>query len=748
MAYMAEFLILLLMQVTVFSSVTALILIAVKLIFKCRIPPLIGTMMWVVLLARLVCPIFPESSISVYNYIPIGRNIMFSLTYDVGERLEEQLREHDEALAEKKNPYVLQQTAPVSTPMERNSAEVPAELSAAISSGTSASDGIPVNARSSADGNSVTEERVRWIILAVYLLGIAGMLCGHICAYFRARRMALMLSAPCEDAALYAIYRNAAASAGIPDKRLPELRVGMSSMVVGCIRPCIICREGTDEREAGMMFAHELIHYKHHDNRLLLFATVIACFYWYNPLIWLVRAMLREDIELLCDSRTLRECGIVSTDYAMMLCRNSAFSELAYAAAGCSMSASGRHLKNRLRTISLRKRRSFFSRAGSVLLCSGIILLCLTNPIVSQSSEYSVYIDRYAALTGEDERALHFQNGVTVSTYLEQIGNLLTEKTGTDVWRRVGGNLETFKRLCASSDYLSAEVKSEVQKLKTDELLTNKSCALLSDCVVRMLSSNRVLQAEDLPLLPDVITVADMDRLLINLTDREEEAVLSCYNRGVRGADVKIERIYTSAMMELILSRINNEWLKLKVGGFYQKIETERLASYAMSPEMLNVLNTVGEEKEFYILDPSTTEGEEDLLREILRTASAGENENVYYRKDTEDGCDWKTAAFLFYRAGYTYETMLGDYAEIGDNYSQIAVNAVAYPIVRDENTVTLSGTASGGVREALLHTYSLGLLDAEDGVLDSGRRLTRGESLEAAYRLVYSAVELTTDVN
>jgi hypothetical protein len=38
---------------------------------------------------------------------------------------------------------------------------------------------------------------------------------------------------------------------------------------------------------------------------------------------------------------------------------------------------------------------------------------------------------------------------------------------------------------------------------------------------------------------------------------------------------------------------------------------------------------------------------------------------------------------------------------------------------------------------------YSLGILDAEEGVLDAGHRLTRGESLEAAYRLVYSAIPI-----
>ena len=100
---MTEFLILLLMQVTVFSSVTALIIIAIKQIFKCRIPPGIGMVMWVVLLARLICPIFPESRISVYNLIPAGREIMYSLTNDIGD----ELASYEEEKTLEENPYVI-----------------------------------------------------------------------------------------------------------------------------------------------------------------------------------------------------------------------------------------------------------------------------------------------------------------------------------------------------------------------------------------------------------------------------------------------------------------------------------------------------------------------------------------------------------------------------------------------------------------------------------------------------------------
>ena len=737
---MPEFLVLLLMQVTIFSSVTALILIAVKQIFKCRIPPLIGTMMWVVLLARLLCPVFPESSISVYNFIPVGRNIMFTLTYDVGERLEER----EAAFAERENPYVLQ-GLPAEETVHEPVRTVP-EDTGTQSLGEYLTEVI-ADEETDADVYTRYSEQINLAILIVYVTGIAVMLTYHIAAYYRAKRIALLMSSPCEDVSLVTIYRNAAESAGISANRLPELRVGFSSMVIGCVKPCIICREGTDEREAGMMFAHELIHYKHHDNALLLFATLIACLYWYNPLIWIVRAMLREDVELLCDSRTLEECGIVGTDYAMMLCRNSAFSELAYSA-GCHMSASGRHLKTRLRTISFRKRRNLLSRAGSVVLCTVIIMLCLTNPIVSQSSEYTAYIDHYAALTGGDERSMHLQSGVTVSDYLGQIGTLLTEKAGRDVWQQVGGNLEKFKRICEADDAISDAVKQDVRKLKTDEVLTNRSCALITDCMVRLLSGGALVKCDDIPLLPDVITVAEMEALLPNLTESEANAVLSCYNRGVRGADVQFARVYTSAMMELILSRINDDWCRSKMLVFYQKIESEHLTEYVLSEEMRTALESVGTGRDFYILDPNTTQSEENILREILRTAAAGEDENVYYRKEAEDGCPWETAAFLFYRAGYTHEDMFRNYSEIGDSNAEIAVDAVAYPVLRSVADVTLRGTGTAGARGALLNAYALGILDAELGILDMGERLTCGESLAAAYRLVCSALGTDAAVN
>ena len=112
---MPDILVLLLEQVTVFSSVTAAILIAVKKLFKCRIPPRIGMALWIVLLARLVCPVFPESRISVYNYIPASRDLLYAM-----QKTEDPLPAEETPLSD--NPYVLTEM-----PVTPEAEEPPAE---------------------------------------------------------------------------------------------------------------------------------------------------------------------------------------------------------------------------------------------------------------------------------------------------------------------------------------------------------------------------------------------------------------------------------------------------------------------------------------------------------------------------------------------------------------------------------------------------------------------------------------------
>ena len=74
-------------------------------------------------------------------------------------------------------------------------------------------------------------------------------------------------------------------------------------------------------------------------------------------------------------------------------------------------------------------------------------------------------------------------------------------------------------------------------------------------------------------VLPAMISAADMEEIVVHLTHSETEALLRCYNRGVAGADVSFEMFYTEAMMELIRSRICDEWTENKLEGFYYEYD-------------------------------------------------------------------------------------------------------------------------------------------------------------------------------
>jgi|GEM_PF-1291198 len=788
---MPEFLVLLLMQVTIFSSVTALIIIAVKQIFKCRIPPKIGAVLWLVLLVRLICPIFPESEFSIYNLIPAGRTIMYTLQNDIAEELEER----EAVRGSEENPYVL---SPVPEEEENSIAADSSERheDEAITIGAYISEMIDEPSLDYTDLFNKT-------ILLLYGIGIAVSFSVSGLCYTRARRRVIRASVLCEDEDLLRCYRETAAKMHIRPERIPPLRMGYTDMVVGCLNPAVVCRENLDSREAPMVFAHELSHYKYGDNPILLFSTFVTCLFWYNPLIWLVRSILREDLEVLCDQRTLSECGIPRTEYAMMLCRQSAFDVLHTDAirAGCRMSATGRQLKTRLRTISKNGRERYMAKAGSLVLCTVIVMLCLTNPIVSQNDDYAAYIANYAQLTGQNERSMHLEDNVTVSSYLEQLSRILSETGLNDA---IGnGNLERFRRLCAGSGKIGNDLLAELRELRTTEPLTNKNLALISKCAAELLEYDSGHRETASAILPEVITAAEMNMITANLTDAEGEALLDCYNRGVSGAEVAFDYVYTDAMMNLILDRIDDPWIREKFSGFYQRIDLSE-GTGEFSSRLAEIVKGVGKRTSLYVCDPNITRVETEMLQELIGAAEAGVREDVYYLKGYEDLYAFDLAARLIARSGYTADYMLRTYAELGhlrykclteencaslssaemeeilarlspaaadafeDAYDAVTgvthagevggsyetteyllregesvqvlldvLNRVEFTVIRDGDGVAAAGVTEPCLASAAVEMYTLGLIDASDGVIEMTERLSCGQSLCAAYRFV-----------
>lgn len=783
---MIDFLVLLLMQVTIFSSITALIIIAIKQIFKCRIPPRIGMIMWIILLARLICPIFPESRVSIYNLFPVGREIMYSLTNDIADEID--LKNEEKAQSE--NPYVVVSRSPEENSESQSTAKSGNAPDTPLTIGEYIVNEVGEDADNKADILNIS-------LLIVYIGGISVSVGLNAYIYRKAKRKALSESELCTDERLLSVYYDTACKIGIKASLIPPLRCGRTSMLVGCISPVVICRGDMDEKEAAIVFAHELSHYKYGDNPILMISTFGTCLFWYNPLIWIVRKMLREDVEVLCDSRTIGYFNISSSVYALMICKYSIPSDVP-AEAGCHMSASGRSLKNRLRTISHNKNKKFLPKIASGLLCVVVIAVCLTNPIISQNSDYSEYIENFAAVSGVDERYLYLSSNTTVSLYLNNLCTLLEKKCAPEYRVKIGnGSLEKFKRIVSGLDYIDDSVASEVQRLITDEILTEKSCALINNCVVSILTEGNHTE-DKLAVLPEYITVEDMNAVLSNLTKAEGDAVLTWYNKGVNGAEVEFDKYYTKAMMELITSRINDEWSRIKLNGFYSEITYDVIITGYYSSDLEEVSKLIKDKSSLYVLDPNITSVEEATLRQIIGAAVAGEREDVYYLKDCEDGCSAEIAELLFLRGGYDAESMLDGYAEVGETaykylstdnlnvmsgveianiekrlsqsveqyfepvynedgtyagYSNVvntdelvnvfaALNKVVFVEVR-EGEPEIDGIVTEGVRNSIYSVYKYGLIDAENNIVNPTDKVTSGQSIYYAYKLVASMTNL-----
>ena len=717
---MSGFFVLLLEQVTIFSSVTAAILIAVRLLFKCRIPPRIGMALWTVLLARLLCPVFPESPVSVYNFIPAGRDLMYAIREDVTD----EMRTRTETREAAENPYVLAKEpdggAEEADPEAPARADRPLELGAYFAEGGDASLGA---------------DAVNMRILAVWLGGIVLTLGVSLAVYERAKRRALAFTEPCADERFLALYRGIGARLGIPAKRLPPLLCGPAPMLVGCLKPAVIFRDDVSEREAAIVLSHELTHFRYADNPLLVFSTFVNCLFWYNPLIWAVRRMLREDIEVLCDTRTLESCGIPGTEYAMMLCRGCAFDTLT-AEAGCHMSLRGRQLKTRLTSISHRKHRRFLPRIASWSLCAAIIAVCLTNPIISQNTGYTDVIEHYASLTGADARSLNLSGSVTVSDHLAALSTLFSEIGAEDARAAIGGgSLELFRRQAARR--VSDELWRELSRYKADEVLTVRSLSVIDTCAAALFCDIREPDGE--PPLPRALSVGTMERITAGLGEHSASRLLSAYNRGVKGADVQFDAVYTSGMMELILSRIGNEWAREKFAGFYQKIDLTAENRGAFSESLSSALGSLRDVKSVYVRDPGITRVEETTLAGILGAARAGQREDVYYLKETEDTVSYETVRALLARSGFTAADAIADAARTGELFPAADTGDYILAEVREsalDAGVVIDGTRNPAIYGAADLVWRIGLIDAdEDGGIRLEEKLTAGENLLAAYR-------------
>ena len=90
--------------------------------------------------------------------------------------------------------------------------------------------------------------------------------------------------------------------------------------VLDYINPKIYIPAGLKPEEKEYIILHEQTHIKRKDHIVKLFAYLVLCLHWFNPLVWVAFMLMGADMELSCDERFLKELGNgIKKDYSASL---------------------------------------------------------------------------------------------------------------------------------------------------------------------------------------------------------------------------------------------------------------------------------------------------------------------------------------------------------------------------------------------------------------------------------------------
>ncbi|MTI55876.1 M56 family metallopeptidase [Geosporobacter ferrireducens] len=94
-------------------------------------------------------------------------------------------------------------------------------------------------------------------------------------------------------------------------------------LTYGIIKPKIILPKVMDynnEIQLKYILTHELIHIKRFDALWKLLLVTALCLHWFNPMVWLLYALMNRDLEITCDEKVIKVFGeATKSHYALSL---------------------------------------------------------------------------------------------------------------------------------------------------------------------------------------------------------------------------------------------------------------------------------------------------------------------------------------------------------------------------------------------------------------------------------------------
>ena len=327
------------MQWIIGSSVTAIVIMGLRYLLQRRVKATWLYGLWMILMVRLICPYLPTSPISVLNTV--------RPTYHREEKVEQEKSLIYREVQESINPSASQ-------------ADANQILDSNISPNKSPTKKLEI--------------KNNQIGIVIWSIGFMLVLLYFISIDRKIRREVKVLEVVKDEEVNHLVldYQDRL-------KLLTNMRVkwGKTPMSYGIFKPIIILTKGYEKEELESILVHEMMHHKYGDLVINFLQMIILSVHWFNPLVWFAIYLMKQDTELACDERVIKELKNKQI-YAKVLLEVSEQGHTSYLA-GSYMSLGKNQLKGRIIAMSKIKKQGVIG--GTVIVVCGIVvaMVCLTN---------------------------------------------------------------------------------------------------------------------------------------------------------------------------------------------------------------------------------------------------------------------------------------------------------------------------------------------------------------------------------
>ncbi len=147
--------------------------------------------------------------------------------------------------------------------------------------------------------------------------------------------------------------------------------------VIGLFKPKIYIPAGLSGAERRYIVLHEQTHIRRHDHTIKMFAYLVLCLHWFNPLAWIAFILMGADMEMSCDERVMKELGgDIKRAYSLSLVRVAAGRKIFN---GSPLAFGEGGMKERIKNVLNYKKRSRIIIVTAVALVAVLIVGLAVN---------------------------------------------------------------------------------------------------------------------------------------------------------------------------------------------------------------------------------------------------------------------------------------------------------------------------------------------------------------------------------